>query len=124
MLGIEIDNEKRKLFFDLRIDQGGEMIIYHGYKIPIGGVEYTILCDPETVANMHNDGDNGQCNKQRLTIAFSPMMPRWKQTLIHEIVHAINFEYCCGQLTEEQVDGMSHGTLQVLEHFSISMEVR
>lgn len=90
-------------------------------EIQVGGVVYQVQWGESAQRRMACEGDNGQCNKQTLVIQLNPRMARLPQTFIHEVTHAIDFEYCAGELSEAQVDGVSHGMLQVLRQLGVEL---
>ena len=90
-------------------------------EVQSGGVTYQVKWDESARQRLETEGCNGQCNKQDLIILISPKMARVAQTFIHEIVHAIDYEYCQGTLTEVQVDSLATGFLQVLRQLGIEL---
>ena len=66
-----------------------------------------------------NETDNGYCSKQALCLYINPDQARVAQTFIHEVVHAIDNEYCGGVLTEQSVVGIASGVMQVLKQLGI-----
>ena len=88
-------------------------------ELQVGGVTYQVRWDLEARQFLANEGNNGYCNKQSLCLSLNPDQTRVGQTFLHEVVHAIDFEYCACSLTEAQVDTISHGMMQVLRQFGI-----
>ena len=85
-------------------------------KIKICGLDYTIELSDKLV---EDDNASGQHIPTKLKIKlhvgnYHPQ--KIEQTFWHEILHAINTNYC-GQkeLTEEQVDTFANGFYQVLK---------
>lgn len=67
-------------------------------------------------ADWRDNGDkHGLCNITDLFICVA-MDKRWKETLIHEIFHAIDWEYClsAAQNEEQRVSLYGVGWFQVL----------
>lgn len=84
-------------------------------KIPktilVSGTEYTIVLDP----GLKERGLAGEIVNASETIHISPSQSPAARftTLLHECVHAINWKYCRSQLTEETIEDMDEGLLQV-----------
>ena len=89
--------------------------------IQVGGVDYKVTWDEATQEKLANEGNNGQCNKQELSIKFNPRQARVTQTFVHELTHAIDFEYCHANLTEQDVNGMATGFLQALRQLGVEL---
>jgi len=71
-------------------------------EVRIGPQVYTVIPDPDIAAE---DNEFGSCNRRRLEIRIdSNAHPsRQYQTLIHEALEAINFEYHI-QLNHDQIE--------------------
>jgi hypothetical protein len=84
-------------------------------KIPktilVSGTEYTIILDHGLIKR----GLVGEIDSETETIRISPAQSAGARftTLLHECVHAINWKYCHDELSEEQIEAMDEGLLQV-----------
>ena len=84
-------------------------------KIPktilVSGTEYTIVLDSGLAAR----GLAGEIENAGETIRISPAQSPAARftTLLHECVHAINWKYCRSSLSEEEIEDMDEGLLQV-----------
>jgi len=77
-------------------------------KIKVGGHIYKIeLVDSEVL-----DNDCGKVNKSRNVIQIRKDLPQsqLEETLIHELVHTINFDW-----NEERVEFVSNAIYQILK---------
>ena len=85
-----------------------------GYNIPsvirIFGKEWKIEIKPELKDNAY-----GYCNERTLTIEIQSGLPEtlFKDTLLHEILHAIDWTVG-SKLTEEQVGVLASGLIGTL----------
>jgi hypothetical protein len=79
--------------------------------IIVSGTEYTIILDHGLI----KCGLAGEIDSMTETIRISPAQSATARftTLLHECVHAINWKYCHAQLSEEQIEDMDEGLLQV-----------
>jgi hypothetical protein len=84
-------------------------------KIPktiiVSGTEYTIILDHGLIKR----GLAGEIDSMTETIRILPAQTASARftTLLHECIHAINWKYCHDQLSEEQIENMDEGLLQV-----------
>jgi len=86
-------------------------------RVKVGGLWYIILTGKETNDEMDIRGVYGRTDYVDLTIKLDtqPAEAKIKQTLVHEISHAINtalpYE---DRMSERQVHVIAHGLFQVL----------
>jgi len=82
-------------------------------KVKVGGMTYTVLYKSDV--NIDGVKRYDTCDRENMVIEIRDSMnkPLTDLTLIHEIVHAIDFEYCI-DMTESQVEQMANGLYQVL----------
>ena len=81
-------------------------------KLRIGSVDYTIK--EKSCVLLNNEAKYGTCDfsEQIIEIEKRASNQRKIQTLLHELLHAISYEYSL-DLSEHQVELLSIGLLQV-----------
>ena len=76
-----------------------------------------LVFDLEEDSSLLNDGLYGQCRTEELKIRIRPMIPVTlkAQTIVHEVMHAINDIYLESRHVDEpSIAGLSQGWFQVL----------
>ena len=76
-------------------------------RVKIGDSHYTILYQLE-ITDEKDEKLLGQCDFQSCTIKVVPNSNTYKNTLRHELVHAISY-FMNADLTEKQVDQITNG---------------
>jgi len=89
-------------------------------SLEVGGVAYRIRYDEQVF--LRREGLGGQTRFSELEISLSDEVAPEKRshTFLHEILHAIDEEYCNSKaLDEKSTDAISSGLLQVLKQLGI-----
>ena len=89
--------------------------------IDVGGVTYQVTWDEAARTDLKTEVCNGRCNKQGLWIHIDPAIARFGQTFIHEVTHAIDYEFNHANLPEPDVDAMASGFAQVLKQLGVEL---
>ena len=89
-------------------------------KIKIAGHQYKIIIDDKGLSKKHIVGEYSNDYKEiRLCKHYKSKRARAKseveETLMHEIIHAIDVHYNNGSLSEKTTDRLSNGLYQVLK---------
>lgn len=90
-------------------------------SIKIGGFDYAI-----EISDYHNQeleaktawGDHSEFLK-RIRVASGCSSQQFSQAALHEILHAVDFVYNNGNLSEDAVSALSNGLHQILEQLGI-----
>ena len=84
-------------------------------RIKIISKRFNIKYVPEGTEGLP-ESDSGQCDSlnQQILIQDDLKYDTQKETLLHEVFHAVSTEMLAVELTEEQVLGMAKGILAVL----------
>lgn len=93
-------------------------------RIEIGGFTYTFICGETVEEQLREDGDSGQCDYRRnqLKVAKSANPQRRQFTIIHELIHAISWEYGrADDLKEAQVDSLAQGLCQLFKQIHLKL---
>ena len=80
--------------------------------------EVDILGKPYAITvTAKGEGDYGECfaDHCRIEIADYPCVMQQRDTLLHEVMHAVDHEMHCN-MSEAQIRRMATGLLQVLRH--------
>jgi hypothetical protein len=90
-------------------------------SIKIGGFDYTIEISVERDKVLDEDGFNGEhSEKARRISVTSTLAPQdFSKVFMHEVIHGINSVYCCRRISEDMVQELSQGYLQVMEQLGI-----
>ncbi|MET0038577.1 hypothetical protein [Dehalococcoides mccartyi] len=77
--------------------------------ITIGGIAWRIVIDP----CLDSEGLNGDISEDKALIRIMPRDPSAMTiTLVHEILHAINWVYCNSDIPHKVFNALSHGLIQ------------
>jgi len=90
-------------------------------KILVGGHWYKVGFSDK----VHDRNSWGQADHRLQVIRLSPRLrglPILRQTLLHELVHTIDWVYCHNELEEGQVANLSEGLHQIFEYLGIDFD--
>ena len=89
--------------------------------IKVGGYDYTIQVTPDVDIDLESRGHFGEHSTARrcLRIRSQCLPQEISDTFLHETIHAVDSVYSYAKLSDEQVEALSHGLLQVLEQLGI-----
>ena len=88
-------------------------------RIRIGGHYYEILLSDDIA----DRGKSGECNHKKQTLLINTSRPESQkiESLIHEIIHAIDSIYGSDDMPEATVSGLSEGLYQVFQQLGLSL---
>ena len=89
--------------------------------IQVGGHGYKIVFSNKT----GDDDDWGQLNHKDLIIRLNPKLKNvsvLRQTLIHELDHAVDWVYVSRELQERQIYNISQGWNQIFDQLGIEFD--
>jgi hypothetical protein len=97
-------------------------------KVKVGFAEYTVIYpyvfeDDPTFVGYH-DGPNCELKISSHTHNVRRADIKIYETLLHEIVHAIDYIYCCCSMNETEVTQLAKGLLHVLRENNLYLNDR
>ncbi len=94
--------------------------------IKVGGFDYEIIFDAEESKRLAGRGNYGEQNHSLKSIWVDDGLDpqQLMSTTLHELIHAIDYVYCCGIMDDKTVSGIAHGLLQVFEQLGIRFVVK
>ena len=94
-------------------------------EIEVGGYAFEVRCDEETTQHLIAAGHDGEHSYARKILRFRNDLPQQEITnlFLHEILHAIDGQYCASELEEKDILRLANGLHQVLKQLGISFEL-
>ena len=94
-------------------------------EIDVGGYTFKVRCDYETTQQLIADGHDGEHSYARKILRFRNDLPQQEvdNLFLHEILHAIDGQYCAAELEEKQVLRLANGLHQVFNQLGISFSL-
>ena len=93
--------------------------------LEVGGVTYRVLWDNAASKAIRGNNRSGEHDTLACTLtidAEDASSERIRQIFLHELLHAIDQEYCNFKaLTEDSTDAIASGLLQVLKQLGVDL---
>ena len=90
-------------------------------KIKVGGIDYKIVTGKDVELDLSGTNLAGQAchTSQLIQLSLNTTPQHLHDTILHEVLHAINTVYNHNNLTEDDVTQIAHGLHQVLESMGV-----
>ncbi|MCF7634862.1 MAG: hypothetical protein LLF82_000328 [Dehalococcoides mccartyi] len=101
-------DESKPLYDETPTSDNESPVIPFGV-ITIGGIAWRIVIDP----GLEAEGLSGDISEDKALIRIMPRDPSAMTiTLVHEILHAINWVYCNSAIPHKVFNALAHGLIQ------------
>lgn len=87
--------------------------------VVIGGHDYKVIYDTDIVIC---DAAQGQHIPNGTEIKIYPFLKNKDLTLYHEIMEAVNYTYCAGELDHRHIEQIAQALFQILPQLGVSIE--
>lgn len=115
--GINLRSALNESFTEQRRREWGPNSALSPQKVMIGSMPYHV-CYPTFVKNENDENLFGECNHEKNTIYVADQYDkiRQKETLLHEIMHALDAWYNNNSIEEKHIEAMARGMFDFISN--------